>query len=382
MRSSTRRTLVISLLGLASCFYLAAADGARWIDFEFPADSPVLVSSFSLGPTRAHVLGSSMALDLHALVVLRNTGTKPIAGLTLRVEAPGLSSAGKGSVTIPSLHAQPGDSFPVHIDMQLRRPFSTAVNSAVLKISLDCALFSDLTAYGPDTLGSHRALMVYELEARRDRQYVAYLLATGQLAELRRELNFGLQDFSPLQLGLALFQDANHRLSYEPAMQIGAFSFPDAPVQAVGGAARVEHNQVNISHIRLFNRSRKTVRSVDMGWIVRDEQGRTFVAGTLPATTQIGPVATATTSEPETMRFSRPGGEPMSIAGLVTFVNAVEFADGKLWIPTRADINAATADPILRRQLAASPEQQRLADIYRKKGLAGLERELYPNKQE
>src|SRR5579875_1600039 len=118
MRSSTRRTLVISLLGLASCFYLAAADGARWIDFEFPADSPVLVSSFSLGPTRAHVLGSSMALDLHALVVLRNTGTKPIAGLTLRVEAPGLSSAGKGSVTVPSLHAQPGDSFPVHIDMQ------------------------------------------------------------------------------------------------------------------------------------------------------------------------------------------------------------------------------------------------------------------------
>src|SRR5579884_3562515 len=193
MRSSTRRTLIISLLGLASCFYLAAADGARWIDFEFPADSPVLVNSFSLGPTRAHVLGSSMALDLHALVVLRNTGTKPIAGLTLRVEAPGLSSAGKGSVTIPSLHAQPGDSFPVHIDMQLRRPFSTAVNSAVLKISLDCALFSDLTAYGPDTLGSHRALMVYELEARRDRQYVAYLLATGQLAELRRELNFGLQ---------------------------------------------------------------------------------------------------------------------------------------------------------------------------------------------
>jgi hypothetical protein len=373
---------VISCLGLASCFYVWAGDAARWIDFEFPADSPVLVNSFRLGPTRAHVQGTSMALDLHALVVLRNTGAKPIAGLTLRVEAPGLSSAGKGSVTIPSLHAQPGDSFPVHIDMQVRRPFSSTTNNAVLKISLDCALFSDLSAYGPDTLGSHRALMVYELEARRDRQYVAYLLETGRLAELRRELNFGLQDFSPVQLGLALLHDGNTRLIDEQAVQVGAFSFPDAPVEAIGGAARVYHNQVNVSKIRLFNRSKKTVRSVDMGWIIRDEQGREFVAGTLPAITQIGPVAAATTSESETMRFSHLGGEPMSIAGLVTFVNTVEFSDGKLWIPTRADIDAATSDPILRRQLAASPEQQRLADIYRKNGLAGLERELIADKQE
>ena len=60
----------------------------------------------------------------------------------------------------------------------------------------------------------------------------------------------------------------------------------------------------------------------------------------------------------------------------MAFVNDVEFADGKLWIPTRADIEEATDDPILRRELANSPEQQRLAEIYRKKGMSGLSEEL------
>ena len=66
--------------------------------------------------------------------------------------------------------------FPVHIDMQLLRPFNAVrpeADSSMVRVSLDCALFTDLTAYGPDKLGSRRALMVYELEARRDRRYLA-----------------------------------------------------------------------------------------------------------------------------------------------------------------------------------------------------------------
>jgi hypothetical protein len=47
-----------------------------------------------------------------------------------------------------------------------------------------------------------------------------------------------------------------------------------------------------------------------------------------------------------------------------------------LWIPTRHDITQATDDVVLRRALAASPEQQRLAEIYRKKGINALAVEL------
>ena len=60
----------------------------------------------------------------------------------------------------------------------------------------------------------------------------------------------------------------------------------------------------------------------------------------------------------------------------MTFVNDVEFADGSLWIPSRADIEAATQNVALRRELATSPEEQRLAKIYRRDGTAGLKKEL------
>ncbi len=69
---------------------------------------------------------------------------------------------------------QPGEVFPVRIDMELLRPFNVSkTDGAIVQVSLDCALFSDLSSYGPDKLNSRRALMVYELEARRDRRYLA-----------------------------------------------------------------------------------------------------------------------------------------------------------------------------------------------------------------
>jgi hypothetical protein len=369
-----RRAVSIATFGLAAGVCAMAAGAAHWVSFAFPSDSPVLVSSFTLGPTTAHVEGSSMALNLHALLTLRNTGKKVISGLTLLVQAEDLAPGGKGSVTIPNLDAQPGDSFPVHINMELRRPFGGPPHKgAILKISLDCALFGDLTAYGPDTLASHRALLLYELEGRRDRRYLAHLLATGRIEEALRDLHFG-SNAVPQQLGLELLRKPDRRAAR--AVKVGALSFPGAPVQPVGGAARISRNEVSESRIEVVNHSQKAVRSIDMGWIVRDAQGREFVAGAVPTFAHIAPVETAMMAERGILRFSHPAGEPMMIESLMAFVNDVEFADGKLWIPTRAAIQAATSNPSLRRQLAASPEQQHLADVYRRKGLAGLEEEL------
>ena len=149
--------------------------GGRWLAVDFPRDSPVLPISVSMGPgTTARPRGISMAIDLHASLLLRNTGNKAISGLTLRVEAQDLTPAGKGSVTVPSLQVMPGEVFPVRIDMELSRPFSAAKGEgALVQVSLDCTLFNDLSFYGPDKLNSRRSLLVYELEARRDRRYLA-----------------------------------------------------------------------------------------------------------------------------------------------------------------------------------------------------------------
>ncbi|MGA8030345.1 MAG: hypothetical protein WB992_24645 [Bryobacteraceae bacterium] len=378
MANRLERFGVLALLAVALSACVFGEDaGGQWLNVEFPHDSPVLPVSFSLGPTTVRPRGSSMALDLHASLVLRNTGTKPISGLTLRVEAQDLTPAGKGSVTMPSMNVMPGEVFPVRIDMELLRPFSlTKAEGAIVEVSLDCALFSDFSAYGPDKLNSRRALMVYELEARRDRRYLAALLETGRLAQLREELNFGLPDLNPQQLGLELLRDPRTASIREQPVRVGAVSFPSSPVQAMGGAARVSGNEVRAPRIELKNTSQKTVRSIEMGWIVRDERGRDFVAGSVPAVMQLGPVETGTMTESGTLRFSHPTGQPMMIGALMSFVNDVEFADGKLWIPTRIDIDQATSDPVLRRALATSPEQQRLADVYRRKGINGLAEEL------
>ncbi len=365
----------VALLLLPACGF-AADNGARWLDVEFPRDSPVLPVTTNLGLTTARVLGASMVLDLHASLLLRNTGTKPISGLTLRVEAQDITPSGTGSVTVPSLHVEPGEVFPVGLNMELSRPFSASSEGAIVQVSLDCALFSDLTSYGPDKLQSRRALMVYELQARRDRRYLAALLEAGKLAQVREELNFGLQDITPQQLGLELLHAPSPAGAREQPLSVGTVSFPSSPVKAIGGAAQVAGSEVRFPEVEVRNTSQKIVRSIDMGWIVRDERGRDYVAGSVPASLELRPVQTGKMKEQGTLRFSHLTGQPMSIGALLTFVSDVEFADGKLWIPSRADIEEATDDPILRRALASSPEEQRLSEIYRRKGMSGLSQEL------
>ncbi len=371
---------VIVLGGLlASCTAFAADETGGLLEVEFPHDSPVLPVHFGLqepGPTTATVRGASIVVNLHASLLLRNTGTKTISGLTLMVEAPDLTPSGRGSVTVPSLHAQPGEVFPVRIDMQLSRPISMGRSKgAMMQLSLDCALFSDLSAYGPDKLQSRRMLMVYELEARRDRRYLANLLETGNLAELREELNFGLQDLNPTRMSLELLRGPANFAATQ-AVSVGAVAFPSSPVKPIGGHAQIWGNEVRTSQLEVRNTSGKAIEDFEVGWIIRDERGRDFVAGSVPSSIRLAPVQTASMTQPGTLRFSRPSGQPMMVDALLAFVDNVEFSDGKVWIPSRVDITEATSDPVLRRALASSPEQQRLTDIYRRKGMSGLQEEL------
>jgi len=373
---------LFSLCGVAG-FALAlvtsasAAESGKWLDFQFPHDSPVLLVGFSESPMTVTPRGSSVVLDLHKSLTLRNVGSKPICGLTLRVEAQDLTPYGKGSVIKPSLFVLPGEEFPVKVDMRLVRPIAAAKSeSAMVQVTLDCVLFSDLKAYGPDKLNSHRTLLVYELEARRDRQYLGRMLDNGQLPELREELNFGIQDYGPRQLGLELLRGPRSNPLREQALTVSPVTFPKAPVQPLRGAAQVAGNEVRAPSVEVLNTSKLRVASVAMGWIVRDESGEDFVAGAVTSPVAIGPVQTSAISESGTLRFSRSSGQPMVIDRLMTFVNDVQFSDGTLWIPSRSDIDSATQDPVLRRELGTSPEEQRLATIYRRDGTAGLKKEL------
>ncbi len=372
---SDSRWLRLGLLAAVAALPTLADDSGRWLGVEFPHDSPIVALSMNMGPSTAHPRGSSLAIELHASLVLRNVGTKALSGLTMRVEA---LPSGRGSVTVPSLTAQPGETFPVRIDMEILRPFNAARNETgpLVQVSLDCALFSDFTAYGPDNLHTRRSLMVYELEARRERQYLALLLKSGQWVQLREELNFGLPESAPQRLALEFLHDPRPWVAREQPLVVNPLAFRDAPVQPIGGSAQVVGNEVRSPHVEVRNVSQKPVRSVELGWIVRDDRGRDFMAGSVPASMPDGAVQTVKMTEAGALRFSSASGQPMIIGALRAFINNVEFADGKLWIPSRTDIDGATSDPVLRHEMASSPEQQRLAQVYRQKGSAGLAEEL------
>ncbi len=348
-----------------------------WLNVEFPRDSPVSVVSFSLGDSTASVRGISLALALHTSITLRNAGNKPIHGLTLLVQAQDLTPAGKASVTAPSLNVLPGEIFPVRLDLELLRPFNTNRNGgALVDVTLDCVLFDDLSAYGPDKLRSRRNLTVFEWEARRDRQYFRQLMASGEYAKLQEELNYGLPEARPPMLGFEILGDPYRAGSFSRAVPVAFVPFPDSPVRLLNGAAHVYRNEVHAPQIELQNRTERTLETIDVGWILRDDSGQNYLAGSLPTRVQIGPVQQGKVLQNGVLRFSHPSGRPMLVDGVTAFISSVQFGNGDFWIPSRKDIAAANLDPSMRRTIASSPEQQRLMEIYRRKGINALAAEL------
>lgn len=371
--------LAAAALAAAACLPIQAAERSDmpWLNVEFPRDSPVGVVSFSLGDSTASVRGISLALGLHTSLTLRNSSNKHLRGLTLLVEAQDLTPSGRASVTVPSLDVPPGDVFPVRVDLELLRPFNTTRTAgALVQVSLDCVLFDDFSSYGPDKIHSRRNLMVYEIEARRDRDYFLRLIETGQLAKLQQELNFGLPDMRAPELGFELLTDVREISTPGRAVPVSVVRFPDAPAAVLNGAATVYRNEVVVPQVDLRNRTQRTLETIEIGWIFRDNDGRGYVAGSLPAHVQIGPVQQATVTQPAVLRFSHPSGRPLLVDGLSAFVSNVQFSDGGVWIPSRTDIANANIDPALKRVMVSSPEQQRLVQIYRRKGMDALAAEL------
>jgi hypothetical protein len=383
MVNNAKRFVLLLVSGLLVCAGMNAEDRMRWLAVEFPNDSPLGVVSYSLGDSTAAVKGISLALDLHTSLTLRNLSDKPIQGLALRVEAQDLTPSGSASVTVPSLNVMPGEVFPVRLDLELLRPFNSGKSEgALVQVTLDGVLFDDLSFYGPDKLQLRRALTVYEKEARRDRSYFRKLMESGQSGKLREEMNFGLPDLRSPQLGFELLRNQQVPANNSRPVPVASVSFRGSPVLVLNGAAKIYRNEVRAGEMGLRNRTMKTVQTIDVGWILRDDRGQGFMAGSLPAKIQIGPVQNAVYQQTGVFRVSRLSGSPILVDGVAVFVNDVQFDNGDVWVPSRSDIAEADLDPALKSAIAKSPEQQKLAEIYRKRGFNALCDELRRSKNE
>jgi hypothetical protein len=371
MRSKAA-VLILVCLG-AALAQQPALDPRTSLKIEFPPDSPVTLVSADLGDTATMARGSAMVIDLRSSLSLRNSGPRRIRGVTLLVTAQEVTAGGKASVSVPSLNVALGETFPVRIDLRLLRPLMPL--GPLVVVSLDGVLFDDLSFYGPNRLNSRRAMTVWEMEARRDRRHFKSVLASLGEDGLRKTIIESLArqaDVPRVDVQVARGGRATNVEAQKP-LQFAFMRLPDAPIELLGGVAQIVGNEARAPSFDVRNQSARSVRYFELGWIVKDSGGREFLAGSVPASDpdlRLAPGQKSQVLQSGSLRFMGAPGRPLAITGMTGFVSQVEFVDGSIWIPTWEALN----DPklALARVMAPSPEEQRLTELYRRKGLAAV----------
>jgi hypothetical protein len=360
-----------------SAFAQDSAISRDAVQFNLPSNAPVAIRSFSINDSRAQAVGAALALDLHMALTLENKSSNRIHGLTLRVVAQEVVLGGKGSVTYPSLNVGPGETLPVRIDMRLLRP-TQAANGPLVQVDLDGVLFQDLSFFGPNRLNSQRTLTACDLEARRDREHFKRVLAQGGKTALQTEMLQSLdRQAQSAQLAVTVKRAGRAvtgASTPEHTQEFAFLKFPDSPVEPIKGSVVISGNEARAPRIDVRNTSNKPVKYVEMGWIVSDAAGHQYMVGSLPSADKdvlLPPAKTGSLLQETTLSFSAKG-QPVNVQRMMGFVSQVEFADGKVWVPNRENLDNA----VLLKVLPPSPEEQRLADVYRKRGIDGLVAEL------
>jgi len=122
------------------------------------------------------------------------------------------------------------------------------------------------------------------------------------------------------------------------------------------------------------NRGNRAVKYVEMGWIVSDSSNKQYMAGSLPSADHdiaLAPGKSTSLLQDTTLNFTAKG-RPVPVQHMIGFVSQVEFTDGKIWVPNRENLTTGE----LRNVMPPSAEEQRLSDIYRKRGPEALVAEL------
>ncbi len=325
---------------------------------NLPGEGPLALVSADWGQSRATARGGALVVDLHSTLTLKNTSPRRVRGVSLLVLAQEVTPGGKASVTVPSLDVAPGETFPVRVDLRLMRPLAQGAG-ALVEVGLDGVLFEDLVFYGPNRLQARRAMVAWEMEARRDRKAMLALLEAGGREALQKKLLAVLARASEQSGGMQMARTVpSTNVEAGRPLEFAFLQMPESPVDLLSGSAQLDGTEARSPRVEVQNRSKRAVRYIELGWLARDTQGREFAGGTLPAELSLPSGQRTTIRKENTLRFSR------AVAGLTAYPAAVEFADGEMWVPP-----AAAALP-------SSGEAQRLAEIYRRKGLDAVVQQL------
>ena len=354
------------------------------IDIRLAPDVPLSILSRDVSETTIQILGAVMVIDLRCALEIRNDSSHYLRGLILGVVTQPLSPGGKASVGLPSLNVPPDEIVSARVDLRLIRPFPLQGDHAV-SVEVDGVLLSNLSFYGPNEFNSRRQLMVWELEAERDRRYFRALLEGGGPRRLENEIRASLdrQARRPrldahIDLSLANMVTGTARAFTGRSVEIASLKLPDAPLEMVAGKALVDGSRARSPQITVRNLSGKPVRYFELGWLVSDPQGTRYMAGSVPAPGRgfrLEPGKATSTRTDRAFVFKPKSGRSassFSISGMSGYVSHVQFEDGSFWIPSRGDLEHAE----LIRSTPVSAEEQRLCSVYSRRGVDAVVREL------
>lgn len=379
------RLAILALLCGAALFAQedGAAAAARYLRFEFPPSSPLRLVNTDWGRSRVLQRGSAATAELHLVLHLENRASQPIHGITLLFVTQDFAPGGKASISLPGLRIAPGEAFPAKVDLRLLQPIAAGGEPRV-SVRLDGVLFADLSFAGDNTLNSRRLLSTLELEIQQDRRHARELLRAGGKESLAREMReiLARREQSPR---VDMQWARRGRATALPASEPVGFAFlnmPDSPLRPLNASVRIAANEAIEPTVRVRNLSGREIRYAEIGWIIRDLNGREFYAGTLPASDgdiALKPSEETVVRQQGVLRFSERqnvNGQlqevPVQLGEMVGYVSQVQFADGSIWMPNR--YQASTPSAI--RRLRLSPEQQRLASLYVREGLDALVKDL------
>jgi hypothetical protein len=371
-------------------FVMLAACGVVWAEeaklnpfesfkFNLPEGSPLSMMSVNYENSRAAARGGALVIDLHMSVTLRNQDSRRVRGLTMLISAQEGSPGGRASQSFPTLDVGPNETFPVRIDVSLIRPLQ-ASGGPLVQVSLDGVLFDNLAFYGPDRLHSKRSLTFWEMENQRDRRYLKQILASRGAKGIEDEMVESINRQSSrrgidVQVTRGARMTASSATQPDVRSQFAFLQLPNAPVLPVEGWADIAGNQAHDARIQIRNRSASTVRYVELGWLIKDEDGREFAAGSVPASEDnldLRSNQQARLFQEGGLKFAKSANHPLNIRGMRAYVSQVEFGDGKVWVPSR---DALTQSHLLD-LIPPSPEEQRLAGLYLKKGREAVIQDL------
>jgi hypothetical protein len=349
---------------------------------ELPAGAPIRHLDTDWGRSRVVQRGSAASVELHLTLQFQNVSSQPIHGVTLLLQSNSGAAGGRATVTLPGLRIGPGERFPAKVDLRLVQPV-TAGAQPVFALRLDGVLFADLSFTGDNTLNSRRLLTALEMEIQQDRRHLRALLQTEGKEALGQEIRQWIARQSELPR-VDLRWARRGRATTIPASDPVQFAFvplPASPLEPLHATVRIAGHEAVSPRLQVRNRSSKEIIYAEIGWIIRDLEGREFYAGTVPATgdqIRLAPGAQAVVEQEGVLQFQEQpnlpgaGQTPIKLGEMLGYVSQVQFADGAIWMPNRYD----AAMPERLRRLRISPEQQRLSSIYLRHGLDALAAEL------